>query len=130
MEQREAFWREAISRGDPELWVAEDAGEIIGWAAFGPSRDGDAGEKAGELHALYVVSSRWGSGVGRELWLTARRRLLERGFRAVTLWVLTGNERAMRFYRAAGFVEETASKKAVTIGGEALQEIRLRISLA
>jgi ribosomal protein S18 acetylase RimI-like enzyme len=127
---REPVWRESIIKGSPELWVAESNSEIVGWAAFGPSRDGDADETVGELEAIYVTPSFWKKGLGRSLWLTARRRLVERGFASATLWVLRDNLRAIQFYRAAGFAEDTASEKEIVRGGQELREVRYAASLS
>ncbi|HEY6618498.1 MAG TPA: GNAT family N-acetyltransferase [Steroidobacteraceae bacterium] len=55
MSNRETVWRESIIKGAPELWVADWNSEIVGWAAFGASRDVDAGETVGELEAIYVM---------------------------------------------------------------------------
>jgi hypothetical protein len=33
---------QAAYRANPELWVADTGSEIIGWAAFGPTRGPDA----------------------------------------------------------------------------------------
>ena len=124
VEKRESMWRVAIANGTPELWVADSGPEISGWAAFGPSRDIDAARSCGELEAIYVLPSFWAKGLGQRLWLAARRRLVQRGFLSTTLWVLKSNHRAIRFYRAAGFVEDIASAKEVTIGGQKLWEVR------
>jgi L-amino acid N-acyltransferase YncA len=124
VDSREAAWHEWISRGSPELWVAEAQSVITGWVAFGPSRDGDAALTVGEVEAIYVTPSHWSTGTGRELWKAARARLMERKFTSATLWVLEENQRATRFYRAAGFEPNLASRKDIMIGGKQLWEIR------
>jgi hypothetical protein len=48
VDTRELVFRESIARGSPELWVAEADSDIIGWVAFGASRDKDAGPSTGE----------------------------------------------------------------------------------
>jgi ribosomal protein S18 acetylase RimI-like enzyme len=128
--QREQFWRESIARGTPELWIAEVDSQVVGWASFGPSRDPGMPGGTGELEAIYVLPDFWGTGAGRALWLTTRSRLIERGFAAATLWVLTDNARAIRFYRAAGFVPEAGTQKQIEVGGRALGEIRFGITLS
>lgn len=40
--KREAVWRESIAKGTPEVLVAKAEDQLIGWIAFGPSRDEDA----------------------------------------------------------------------------------------
>jgi L-amino acid N-acyltransferase YncA len=124
IEKREFFWRESIRRGTPEIWVAEKNSQVIGWAAFGASRDQDARPETGELEAIYLLPSHWATGAGRALWLTTQRRLIERGFSSATLWVLADNARAIRFYVAAGFVPNPATEKEIGIGGRTLRELR------
>jgi ribosomal protein S18 acetylase RimI-like enzyme len=127
--RRESVWRESILRGTPELWVADTGSEIIGWAAFGPSRDMDAARNTGELEATYVMPSFWAKGIGRNLWLAARQRLVQHGFLTATLWVLKDNLRARGFYRAAGFSEDSVSEKEIVLGGQKLREVRYAVSL-
>jgi ribosomal protein S18 acetylase RimI-like enzyme len=124
IDRREMAFREALARGSPEMWVALSDTEPVGWIAFGASRDVAAGASVGEIEAIYVVPSHWATGTGWSLWNAARTRLRERQFEAVTLWVLEENERAIRFYRAAGFVPDVAARKQITIGGKSLWEAR------
>ncbi|MGN6217031.1 MAG: GNAT family N-acetyltransferase [Solirubrobacterales bacterium] len=86
----------------PETLLAVEGDEVLGFVAFGRSRDADPPD-AGEIFALYIDPPRWGSGVGRLLMREARQRLRERGFGEGTLWVLEGNEEAERFYRSEGW---------------------------
>src|SRR5580698_9968194 len=60
---RESVWRESIRRGTPEIWVAEIDSRVVGWTAFGPSRDQDARPETGELEAIYLLPSHWATGV-------------------------------------------------------------------
>lgn len=122
--KRETVWREAIAKGMPEVWVAKTAGQLLGWVAFGPSRDQDAAPQAGEIWALYVTPSHWSRGVGRQLWLRARERLAEQDYKNVSVWVLTENARAIRFYRAAGFAADPSGRKEIVMAGKPLQELR------
>ena len=55
-------------------------------------------------------------------------RLRDLGFTEVTLWVLDTNERSRRFYEAAGFALDGATKLH-EIGGQAVTEFRYRRSL-
>src|SRR4051794_3678944 len=96
---------EALSFGSPEalggwwaerfrwehdthgLTVAVVADKIIGFTYVGPSeRSGVA-----ELYAIHVEPSHVGTGVGRQLMISALKSLAEIGQTAV-LWVLDGNE--------------------------------------
>lgn len=129
VDQREAMWKDAITTGTPRLLVAKAQSGLAGWISFGPCRDGGVPAQAGEIWALYVAPEFWSGGVGRQLWLTARAQLIEDGYRSASLWVITGNARGIRFYVAAGFLEEPASVKAFTLGGESLQEVRYTCDL-
>jgi ribosomal protein S18 acetylase RimI-like enzyme len=74
--------------------------------------------------AIYVKASCWATGAGRHLWLEALQRIQAQGFKSVSLWVLVGNERAIRFYERAGFAVEPESRKAFELGGTVLEELR------
>lgn len=123
--QRESFWTRSIESGESDVWVAELNEQVVGWISVGASRDEDAaGENAGEVMAIYVLARCWQTGVGPALWKTGVHYLMEQGYRRLTLWVLTGNERALRFYRRAGCVEEAGSERTLQRGGVTLEEVR------
>jgi ribosomal protein S18 acetylase RimI-like enzyme len=126
---REAMWREAITRGSPDLVVAKDNDQVVGFISFGACRDENVPGQIGEIYALYVLSAQWTRGVGRGLWLYGRDRLMEQGFRSVTLWVFAENARAINFYRAAGFVLDPLRTHEVILGGKRLQEARYVLDL-
>lgn len=90
--------------------LAEEGGEVVGFASFGPYRieqDHDDLDPAyGEILAFYVEPARWGSGVGRELLAATVAGLADRGWTEVRLWVLEDNRRARRFYERAGLVAD------------------------
>ena len=122
---REASWLEALRTGTPRVLVARHEGAVVGFVAYGASRDEDAVPGSGEIWALYVLAPHWSSGVGRALWLEALEQLRRQGFAAVSLWVLSRNARGLRFYTAAGFVLDAASEKEFTLGGAPLKEVRM-----
>lgn len=129
VERRAAVWRDSLARARCEVWVAEEAGRVIGWVAFGPSRDAGAQNGTAEVEAIHVSPEHWSAGIGRALWEVAHARLVEKGYRAVTLWVLAENTRAIQFYTAAGFAATTTGHT-VEIGGKALEEVRYGRELA
>jgi GNAT superfamily N-acetyltransferase len=96
-------------RPDWRTWVAEEGGELLGFAVTGSTEDADADPKTGEVYAIYLEPDRVGTGVGRDLFAHAVDDLRERGFRAATLWVLESNERTRRFYEVAGWKPDGAS---------------------
>jgi GNAT superfamily N-acetyltransferase len=101
---------DATDPGAPETLLAVEGDDILGFVAFGPSRDADAPD-AGEIFALYIDPPRWNSGIGRLLMREARKRLRQRGFSQGTLWVLEGNEQAECFYRAEGWQPDGAERE-------------------
>ena len=127
IDARTASWQANLTAASPEVWVAEKHAEVVGWIAFGKSRDADASADTGEVEALYVLPAYWSTGVGRTLWEKAYLRLQARGFRRATLWVLADNARAIRFYSAAGFAPSL--ERAIEIGGKSLLEVRYEVPI-
>jgi ribosomal protein S18 acetylase RimI-like enzyme len=122
--KNEAMWRESIVTGVPELLVARADGSIVGFIAFGPTRDTDRYCSDAEIWAFYLEPDSWSTGIGRALWLAVRQRLVDQGSRSISLWAIANNERAINFYRSAGFEPEPSSLKTFELGGRHLQEIR------
>lgn len=121
---REAIWRHMVQQQPSHLVLARNARQVVGFVAFGASRDEDAPTDRAEIWAIYVKSASWSSGAGRLLWLEALQRILAEGYRSISLWVIAGNERAVRFYERAGFVLESESRKSFELGGRTLDELR------
>jgi GNAT superfamily N-acetyltransferase len=92
----------SLDRTQPRTLVAVEADTVLGFATISPARDEDAGGQ-GELCALYVEPDCWGRGIGGELASAARSELCRLGFTQAVLWVVAGNARAQRFYRADGW---------------------------
>jgi len=106
----------------PFTMVAAEDGVICGFVTTGPSRDADL-PGGGEVLALYVDPPAWGRGVGRRLMAQAREHLGRAGFTDVGLWVLSGNDRAQRFYRADGWAPD-GRQRAVEVWNIAVDEDR------
>jgi ribosomal protein S18 acetylase RimI-like enzyme len=87
-EEDRAFFRGVVA--DHEVWVWDEDGSILGFAALG----GD------ELTHLYVEPAAHGRGIGGALMDRAKERR-PGGFH---LWVFQQNANARRFYEARGFV--------------------------
>ena len=81
---------------DGRTIVAENVGELLGFAVVLRRDDGDA-----ELDGLFVDPAQWRHGIGRALLERAERIATSDG--AASLWV-TANTRALEFYGACGFV--------------------------
>lgn len=81
----------------------------------GRSRDDDAAPGTGELWALYTHPGAWRQGVGSALFDAAKRELAARGFQRATLWVLTSNDRARRFYESHGWQVRSRSAWSISV---------------
>ncbi len=131
IDRRTARRREQLVRlSSPErTWVAEAAGQIVGFADTGLSRDADAAPDTAELYAIYLARDAVGKGIGRTLLAHALGDLRGRGYRAATLWVLTTNARARRFYEAAGWRPDGTTKTVQLAADVDLNELRYHIDL-
>jgi ribosomal protein S18 acetylase RimI-like enzyme len=118
----------ADTDGPRRGWVAIDGNSVVGMAVTAPSRDPDAAPLTGELAAIYLAPQPMGRGIGRGLLVRAVNDLRERGCTDATLWVLRENQRARRFYEAAGWRTDGATKDEERPGGT-LHEVRYRRSL-
>lgn len=131
--QRVPGWAQTIRAEDAvrggTLVATDDRGRPVGFAHVRESRDDDApAERVGEVWAIYLKPSAWGTGVGRALMTAAVGRLTQLGYEQVTLWVLDSNARARRFYEAAGFRADGAVKDDDSRGFP-LREVRYRKKL-
>ncbi|MEH0070542.1 GNAT family N-acetyltransferase [Pannonibacter sp. Pt2-lr] len=96
------WWHDAIDKG-VEIEVLEVAGEVAGYASYGPCRMRGTG-CAGELYELYLKPEYQGLGFGRRLFASVRTCLERRGLKGLAVRVLTDNEPACGFYAALGGV--------------------------
>lgn len=127
--QRESFWLRSLESGESNVWVAEADKHVVGWISVGASRDEEAaGANTGEVMAIYVSARYWQTGAGLALWKAGLQSLRAHGFQGLTLWVLSRNERAVRFYRRAGCVEDTGTERTLQRGGVILEEVRYRLT--
>lgn len=94
-------WRERLRapRSGARSWLARDEAGIVGIASSGPARDDDA-PTDWQLYAINVLARGHGTGVARDLLVTAIRE------RPAYLWVVEGNDRASAFYRKHGFTDD------------------------
>ncbi len=103
---REMKWRLALTAQREKQFALLALGKRkrpVGFSSGGPTQDKDTPPGTGEIYAIYLEPDVIGTGAGRELFSRAMGVLRVRGFTTATLWVLEANERARRFYEAAGW---------------------------
>jgi GNAT superfamily N-acetyltransferase len=130
LERRIGMWRSQIGQmpgAKHQIWVAEAAGRVAGFVAFGPAREADS-TIAAEVYAIYVNPRNWGAGLGRRLFQEATDRLISHKYATAILWVLESNARARRFYEVAGWSTDGGAKVEKRPDGTELREVRYRKS--
>jgi ribosomal protein S18 acetylase RimI-like enzyme len=110
-EERSAMWSAvlsgAVTWNGIAVFLAETAGEIVGFGACGDQRDEALKDRGfdGEFGAIYVLRSHQQVGVGKALMSLMAERLLDQGRTAAALWVLSENVPARAFYERLDGVE-------------------------
>lgn len=84
-------------------FVAEISGEVVGFAATGPTRDAcEDTHTLAEVRVLMVDAPGRGTGAAGALLEACEAATRESDFAAATLWVVPGNARGVRFYERQG----------------------------
>jgi ribosomal protein S18 acetylase RimI-like enzyme len=130
LERRIAARRAELTDKPPDhrWWVAEQAEQLAGFALTWPSGDADATPATGEVGLIYLEPTAAGKGIGRALFAHAVSVLQQRGYTQATLWVLESNARARRFYEAAGWRPDGATRTEER-PGLLMREVRYRKAL-
>jgi GNAT superfamily N-acetyltransferase len=102
------LWLNRIRQLEAQFAVqvaVDDTGDVVGFALTGPAVEPapHEDESRGQLYAIYVLASYWGTGIGHDLHRAAIDDLLAAGFSEAILWVLPGNARAIAFYERQGW---------------------------
>jgi GNAT superfamily N-acetyltransferase len=124
VDEREALGRRLLESKEEEIWVAEDGGRIVGFAAAGPSR---TEEGSAELYAIYVLPEAWGTGAGPGLMAAVKDWFASEGYATAMLWVLADNPRARRFYEREGW--RVDGERIDTVRGVEVEEALYRLQL-
>ena len=114
------LWEQVIRNGATLVVVAEDAGELVGFASGGRERAGEVGY-AGELYAFYLLEGAQRRGLGRELFRAIVEGLGGMQLADLIVWVLRDNHRARGFYERLGGVY--VRSQPITIGPSTLEEV-------
>ncbi len=82
------------------ILVAKDGDKVIGFVGYGAYHD-DTLPGHGEVFAIYVLEEYHGLKVGYALMNAALDKLSD--YNKIAVWVLKGNEKAIRFYERYGY---------------------------
>lgn len=113
-------WERVIRDGATAVSVAEDTGELVGFASGGRERAGETGF-AGELYAIYLLETAQRRGYGRELVRAIVEGLRRMELNDMIIWVLRDNQPARLFYERLGGVY--IRTQPITIGEATLEEV-------
>ncbi|MGH8957973.1 MAG: GNAT family N-acetyltransferase [Acidimicrobiia bacterium] len=135
-DERVALWTSRLqdSRAGSEVFVAHEDEGLCGFVYTGPTADtDDAATRTGQVYSIHVDPMSQGAGIGSELLDAALAFLLASGLEDVTLWVVTTNLQARRFYEACGFRLDGARRDEVlalgTAEGDRVDVVRYRRQL-
>jgi L-amino acid N-acyltransferase YncA len=106
LDQRLAWFEARSSRGFPTL-VADDAGVLLGVAAYGDFRDSLKwpGYRFTVEHSVHVLESAWGRGVGGALMKELLARAAKAGIHVMIGGIDGANTRSIAFHERLGFRE-------------------------
>ena len=86
--------------------VAEQAGQVVGFALWYPTFSTWTGRPGLWLEDLFVRPAARGAGLGKALLQALAAVCVERGYRRFEWWVLDWNEPSIGFYRSLGAVPQ------------------------
>ena len=127
----QARWQKTIASDEQQFRrVATRDGEVVGACSGGAIRGGAPLPNTAELYSINIHPEAWGQGVGTSLLRCAEKAMLDLHFSDATLWVLSKNLRAQRFYSAAGWQPDGAQRSTTHLTGHPLHELRFRVTLS
>jgi len=103
VEDSAALWTKILTAGPnaTSVFVAEDAGTVVGFAAGNMLAEPKHGLDA-ELSAVYLVAAAQRAGVGTRLVAAVAAAQRAHGAQGLITWVIAGNKPARAFYEKLG----------------------------
>lgn len=115
--------------GRRNIWVAEQDGEVAGFAVIGPCLDEESLIGfSGEVSMLYLRPAHTGRGLGRALLEHCLEVLADREHYWCVVWVLEGNGEARAFYEHMGLRLDGA-RRFDTFRGKDVPVVRYAVAL-
>jgi len=125
VQKRAERWRETLSNpGNGKYLVATTGGIIRGFAVYGPARDEDLDNSSSELVALIVHPESWRRKIGYSLVGAILDKTSLEKYSSIYLWVIKGNNPAIKLYESFGFQDTGISKTEDIHSGHPLHELR------
>ena len=129
-EVERSVWRRRLRGTDGrEVIVARLGERVVGFAYVGPSDDSAADPGTGHIYSLHVDPDLQRHGIGRRLLDETMHRFAAAGNTAATLWVVTDNHTARRFYERLGWAPDgTVERQSLALEGDepAAEVVRYR----
>lgn len=135
LQARVALWYRRLGHPEPgcSTLVATVGGQIRGFVYMGPSGDVDDRNGSGQVLSIHVSPQHTGQGVGTRLMQEAIASLAADGYTTATLWVVSENHAARRFYERLGWHVDGTTRRVVLAveneGGDEVEVIRYRLAI-
>lgn len=126
-EEYEGVWTHYMTAGDATQYLALIHNQPVGVISFGRLRTPPPGTSrirplyAAEIFGIHVHPDYWKQGVGKALLQKAVEDLKNQKLRSLCLWVIKGNENAIKFYDHMG--GQRIGKRMIEIGPSRVKEI-------
>lgn len=113
---KDTRWVDMIQEGlgDDRMkaWVATIEDKVIACACVGNSRYQNYRDQL-ELISIYVLPEYWNLGIGSKLINKVVEYALNNRYSEIGLWVLDGNNQAIRFYEKNGFLDSDDTESCI-----------------
>jgi L-amino acid N-acyltransferase len=103
LEMRKAWYDSKIKDGYP-LFIAEDAGRVVGLSTYGPFRAWAAYKYTVE-NSVYVAADQRGKGIARLLMQPLIDAARSQGYHAIIASIDASNDASLRLHESFGFAE-------------------------
>lgn len=100
--KRSLQWREVLAGANHPVFVAERAGQIVGFADGGSARPGEGLGREMQLYAIYLLNAAKRQGIGTKLLQSVMRQFLAGGATSACVWALRDALPACQFYEHHG----------------------------
>ncbi|KJL06023.1 MULTISPECIES: GNAT family N-acetyltransferase [Priestia] len=117
-EKRKPIWKKQLESNS--VVVAEENGQIVGFASYGKERTNKYPSYTGELYAMYLLTEHQRKGIGKALMHKIAQELGDQDIHTMLTWAFEENG-ACQFYEALG--GKRIDRADVIIDGTSLSEV-------